>query len=316
MNDKKRPARQRHGDGIARWAAQHAAAPEPSPDRAPRRDDNGRPRSYHAPFSALLRRWGGTLLHHLLPGACALCGGDSDDALCPGCAAQFFGPAAAIARCQICANPLGGHALPARHPADAERPSPPTTRPAGAAGVALLCGVCQAHLPAFDRTLVAADYAMPVDQLVLQLKFGHRLALAPLCARLLRDSVLSQPDFTLPVLLCPVPLGPRRLAERGYNQALEIARPLASSLGIALHAQLAVRLRETAAQSSVAPDRRQQNIAGAFAVPDAALVAGRHIGVVDDVMTSGRTLNELAATLKRHGAARVSNLVFARTPPH
>ncbi|WP_166454812.1 ComF family protein [Duganella aquatilis] len=242
------------------------------------------------------------LLHRLLPGACALCGGDSYHALCAGCAAQFFGPAAAIARCHVCANPLDGHALPAR---DAARQ-----------GTALLCGVCQAHPPAFDRTLVAADYAMPVDQLVLQLKFGHRLALAPLCARLLRDSVLSQPDFTLPALLCPVPLGPRRLAERGYNQALEIARPLASSLGIALHAQLAVRLRETAAQSSIAPDRRQQNIAGAFAVPDAALVAGRHIGVVDDVMTSGRTLNELAATLKRHGAARVSNLVFARTPPH
>jgi ComF family protein len=179
-----------------------------------------------------------------------------------------------------------------------------------------LCGVCLADPPAFDRTLVAADYALPVDQLVLQLKFGHRLALAPLCARLLRDAVLSHPDTTLPALLCPVPLGPRRLAERGYNQALEIARPLARSMGVALHAQLVVRVHETAAQSSVAPERRQQNIAGAFAVPDAALVAGRHIGVVDDVMTSGRTLNELAATLKRHGAAQVSNFVFARTPPH
>ncbi|WP_371875714.1 ComF family protein [Duganella dendranthematis] len=123
-------------------------------------------------------------------------------------------------------------------------------------------------------------------------------------------------SIALPALLCSVPLGPRRLAGRGYNQALEIARPLARGLGIALAPQLLHRVRETAAQSSVAPERRQQNIAGAFAVPDAALVAGRHIGVVDDVMTSGRTLNEVAATLKRHGAARVSNFVFARTPPH
>jgi len=157
---------------------------------------------------------------------------------------------------------------------------------------------------------------MPVDQLVLQLKFGHRLALAALLARLLRDAIAERPSLVLPALLCPVPLGPRRLAERGYNQALEIARPLSRSLGVALHARLASRVLETAAQSSVAPDQRQRNIAGAFAVPDASLVQGRHIGIVDDVMTSGRTLNELAATFKRHGAARISNFVFARTPPH
>ncbi len=274
-------------------------------------NDNGAPAGrrsrYHAPWRALLRRGAAGLLHHLLPNACALCGGDSDAALCAGCEAQFFGAEAAIARCARCANPL-----PAAWPQDVSGERPPGPAPA----TRQLCGACLADPPAYDRTLVAADYALPVDQLILQLKFGHRLALAPLCARLLRDSVQSAPDFTLPALLCPVPLGPRRLAERGYNQALEIARPLARSLGLALHPQLAVRVHETAAQSSVAPERRQQNIAGAFAVPDAALVTGRHIGVVDDVMTSGRTLNELAATLKRHGAARVSNLVFARTPPH
>ncbi|MYM21673.1 ComF family protein [Duganella sp. FT135W] len=266
-----------------------------------------------------LQRHAGALLGRLLPNNCALCGGDSDDALCPGCTAQFFGPTAAIARCPRCANPLperpehSGSALSFGHELDRT----PGSGPPFLHGLdAQLCGSCLAEPPAFDRTLVAADYALPVDQLVLQLKFGHRLALAPLCARLLRDAVLSHPDYTLPALLCPVPLGPRRLAERGYNQALEIARPLARSMGVALHARLVVRVHETAAQSSVTPERRQQNIAGAFAVPDAALVAGRHIGVVDDVMTSGRTLNELAATLKRHGAAQVSNLVFARTPPH
>jgi ComF family protein len=268
-------------------------------------------------------RWGGTLLKRLLPNDCALCGGASDDALCPGCLDQFFGPAAVRPRCRRCANPLpgtspatgtSGSGLPIAHELEGQNPGsgPPFLH--GLDGQ--LCGACLAEPPAFDRTLVAADYDLPVDQLVLQLKFGHRLALAPLCARLLRDAVLSHPDYTLPALLCPVPLGPRRLAERGYNQALEIARPLARSMGVALHPQLVARVHETAAQSSVAPERRQQNIAGAFAVPEAALVAGRHIGVVDDVMTSGRTLNELAATLKRHGAAQVSNLVFARTPPH
>jgi len=271
-----------------------------------------------AGLGELLRRRARTLLDRLLPNECALCGGASDDALCAGCVEQFFGASAARARCRRCANPLPEprSVLPIAHGLGSQQ-----GQHSGSAlsfGHELdsgqLCGVCLADPPAFDRTLVAADYALPVDQLVLQLKFGHRLA--PLCARLLRDAVLSHPDTTLPALLCPVPLGPRRLAERGYNQALEIARPLARSMGVALHAQLVVRVHETAAQSSVAPERRQQNIAGAFAVPDAALVAGRHIGVVDDVMTSGRTLNELAATLKRHGAAQVSNFVFARTPPH
>ena len=114
-----------------------------------------------------------------------------------------------------------------------------------------------------------------------------------------------------------MPLGRLRLAERGFNQALEMARPLARSLGVPLAPRLAIRARDTDAQSSVAPDQRARNIRHAFIVaPDAlAIVRGQHIGVVDDVMTSGHTLHELAATFKRHGAARVSNFVFARTPP-
>ena len=129
---------------------------------------------------------------------------------------------------------------------------------------------------------------------------------------------MARERFELPTLLCPVPLGTHRLAERGFNQALEIARPLSTALGIALRPALAVRARETAAQSGVAPAERKKNMRGAFIVaPDALeLVRGQHIGVVDDVMTSGATLHELAAVFKRFGAARVSNFVFARTPPH
>lgn len=240
--------------------------------------------------SANWRALSGPLLAALLPAACALCGARADASLCAPCRQQFFGLQAR--RCAVCANPL----------ADAG---------------ATRCGRCLARPPVFDATVAAADYAAPLDQLVLQLKFGGRLALAPLFAHLLRDAVLERPGFALPTVLCPVPLGPGRLAERGFNQALEIARPLARALGIALYPTLAARLHETAAQSGVAPAQRRRNIAHAFALApgSGALVRGRHIGLVDDVMTSGQTLGELAAVFKRHGAARVSNLVLLRTPP-
>jgi predicted amidophosphoribosyltransferase len=133
---------------------------------------------------------------------------------------------------------------------------------------------------------------------------------------MLRDAVLARPGLPLPDMLCPVPLGPSRLVERGFNQALEIARPLAGALGVTLHPTLAVRQVDTRAQSGVSPHERAENIRGAFGVDDPGLVTGRHVGIVDDVMTSGHTLEELAATFKRFGAARVTNLVFARTPPY
>jgi ComF family protein len=194
-------------------------------------------------------------------------------------------------RCVRCANPLPE---------------------SGACGV---CPTCDAYPPSYDATIFAIDYAPPLDHLILQLKFSARLPLAPWFAELLRDAVLARPGLPLPELLCPVPLGPSRLVERGYNQALEIARPLARALGVALAPTLAARRLDTRAQSGVSPHERADNIRGAFAVADPDLVAGRHIGIVDDVMTSGSTLEELAATFKRYGAARVSNLVVARTPP-
>jgi ComF family protein len=237
-------------------------------------------------------RWPRALVRALLPSACALCGATADAVVCGPCHAQYVAPRRP--RCPSCANPV--------HDAAAGQ----------------WCASCLAAPPAFDATVAAADYAAPLDQLVLQLKFGGRLALAPWFAAMLREAVLAQPGLPLPDVLCAVPLGPRRLVGRGFNQALEIARPLAASLGIALAARLALRAVDTAAQSGVAPAERRDNIRNAFTVAPAAVarIDGQHVGLVDDVMTSGHTLGELAATFKRHGAARVSNFVFARTPPH
>jgi ComF family protein len=253
------------------------------------------------PIRAFTLRWPRALARALLPCSCALCGEPAADAVCAPCTLRYAGRGGP--RCPCCANPLG--------PA----PEPPASEPHPAGQT---CAGCIIETPAFEATLVAGDYAAPLDALVLGLKFGARLPLAPWFAERMRDAVLAQPGWLLPDLLCPVPLGPRRLAERGFNQALEIARPLAAMLGVALQPRLAVRAVDTLAQSGVAPRERAANIRGAFVLAPALaqLVEGRHVGVVDDVMTSGHTLNELAATLKAAGAARVSNLVFARTPPH
>jgi ComF family protein len=252
------------------------------------------------------RRWPQALARALLPSCCALCGAVCDAAVCGPCHRQYVAPRRP--RCACCANPVDHRGQSTQLNQLIEN----------CALTPVVCGACLAERPAFDATVVAADYASPLDQLVLQLKFGARLALAPWCAQMLRDAVLDEPGFQLPNLLCPVPLGPQRLAERGFNQALEIARPLAAALGVELQPRLALRALDTRAQSGVAPAERRDNIRNAFSVAPDALerVAGQHIGIVDDVMTSGHTLNELAAELKRAGAARVSNLVFARTPPH
>jgi len=242
-------------------------------------------------LQGLLNRLLSRSLAQLLPSRCALCGMGCEGMVCLPCRAQYA--ARRTCCCARCANPLPG-----------------------LSGDAAICGACEAYPPEFDATVAAVDYAAPLDQLVLQLKFGARLALAPWFAENIVDAVLARRRLPLPDLLCPVPLGPGRLVERGFNQALEIARPLSKALGIALHPTLAARTTETQAQSGVSPSQRAENIRGAFAVTDPDLVAGRHIGLVDDVMTSGHTLRELAATFKRFGAARVTNLVFARTPPH
>ena len=110
-----------------------------------------------------------------------------------------------------------------------------------------------------------------------------------------------------------MPLSRQRLAERGFNQAHEIAKPLARAWQLPLMADACVRVRDTEPQSSLSLDRRQDNMRGAFAVKRQDVIKGAHVLVVDDVMTTGHTLDTLAACLKRHGATRVTNIVFART---
>ncbi|MCS6944331.1 MAG: phosphoribosyltransferase family protein [Sutterellaceae bacterium] len=144
----------------------------------------------------------------------------------------------------------------------------------------------------------------------MALKFGHHLALARALGQLLgqRARVCKGSG----ALVTAVPLAFERQAERGFNQALEVARAAAARLRLPLASDLLVRVRHAPPQEGLTRQQRQRNVRGAFAVHRSC--RGLHVLVVDDVMTSGATLAEVARTLKAAGAARVTNLVVARTP--
>lgn len=231
-------------------------------------------------------------LPDVLPSSCALCGFSCNESVCPACKAQYFQHHPC--RCLQCGVALS----------DTTQTMP-------------RCGDCLRQQHKFDATVVATDYIAPIDQLVHALKFGHRLALAPLFCRMLLDAIALRPEYAMPTLLTVVPLSAARLQTRGFNQALEIAKPLAQALAIPLVPSLISRSRNTQMQALLHPAERHNNMRHAFNMTPAAekILHGQHVGVVDDVMTTGETLNEIAATLKGHGAARVTNFVFARTPP-
>ena len=224
-------------------------------------------------------------MRHFLPQSCLLCGTTGAVAsLCPACAADL--PLAAAPACAVCALPLG----------DAQ-----------AHGIA--CGACLRHPPSFDHTLAGFRYGFPVDRLLQAFKYSGELALAETLALPLARAVDSRPR---PDLLLPMPLHPLRLRERGFNQALEIARPLAHWLKLPLQADGCRRIRDTASQAGMKWKERQRNVRGAFAC-DLDL-NGKRVAVLDDVMTTGATLNEISRVLKARGAAEVSAWVVARTP--
>lgn len=165
-----------------------------------------------------------------------------------------------------------------------------------------------------DATLTAADYAPPLDRVVTTLKFGRRLALATPLGRLLAARWLGQPHAIPLDRLVPVPLGTGRLASRGFNQSLEIARAMSAALSRPppVLATALLRLRDTPSQTGLALADRQRNLEGCFA--STLRFDGLTIGLVDDVMTSGSTVSEAARALKAAGAQRVIALVSTRTP--
>jgi ComF family protein len=211
----------------------------------------------------------------LFGGSCYLCRGAATGALCAACDADL--PRLAGPRCPRCAldSPHGE-----------------------------VCGRCLSEAPHYDATVAALAYQFPADALVHALKFRGELALAGVLGQeVLRGISLVEVDHVV-----PVPLSAARLRQRGFNHAGEIARAIAPRK---LELTLCERSRDTPPQMDLPFAERRRNVRGAFRCTRA--ISGASVAVVDDVMTTGATLNEVARTLKNAGAARVVNWIVART---
>ncbi len=220
---------------------------------------------------------------YLLPPVCVTCGGTAEDELdiCHGCLAAMPGLGTVCRRCAL---------------------------PLAQAGI---CGRCMKNPPPFEQTFALFRYAHPVDHLIQELKFSRRLVNARLLATLMAAS-LQQQKQRLPDLIVPVPLHRRRLRARGYNQAVELARPVSRLLGVRIGFGCCQRVRETAVQSDLVAKQRCANVKGAFKV-DGSL-RGAHVVIIDDVMTTGNTVTELAQVMRDRGARIVDIWVCARVP--
>lgn len=234
-------------------------------------------------MQGMARRWIEVLRYGLLPPRCLLCGAQGHDGidLCADCAAELPRNHHCCARCAL---PL------------------PTS--------AALCGQCQRHPPTWDAAWAPFRYGWPLDRLESRYKFGAALAAGRALGALWQREPLTVEQ---PALIVPVPLHRTRLRRRGYNQALELARPLAKALGVPCRHDVLRRVRATDAQTELDAVTRRRNVRAAFAVRE-GIVLPSHVAVLDDVMTTGATLAECAGVLKRVGVPRVDVWALARAP--
>jgi ComF family protein len=230
------------------------------------------------PLTSLLAR---------LPSQCEVCRAWPSQRVCDACVARFAPPAT---RCATCALPV----------------------PAGV----VRCGECLRDPPPLDACLAACAYAWPWPECIAQFKFRGEAGWAGPLSMLMRSVPWVEPALERCDLVLPMPVAPARLRERGFNQALELARRLAPAK---TDATLLLRTRETPPQRGLARAERLRNLRGAVAVAPAGAerLRGCRVVLVDDVMTSGASVFSAAAALRLAGATHVTAIVFARTdPPH
>ncbi len=222
----------------------------------------------------------------LLPPSCILCGDRGQPPaldICSPCAADL---PPNLDACPVCAHPLS----------DQETAWP--------------CERCQ-HLPrVFDRAVSPYIYDYPLDHLIQGFKYGGALPYGRVLGTLLAHHIRAHSQGPLPDALIPVPLHSARHRERGFNQAYELARPLSRLLGIPIADDLCHRRRETADQTELTAAERQKNVRDAFRLLHTP--AHRHVALIDDVLTTGSTTNEIARVLRRAGVGRIEVWTVAR----
>lgn len=172
-----------------------------------------------------------------------------------------------------------------------------------------ICGHCLQKMPHFKRTVAVFAYAFPLNKLILAMKYGEKFQLAQILGNKLAACASIRPDC-----LIAMPLHPERLKQRGFNQALQLAHSVGQQLKLPVLPYACQRVRNTASQSALPLKDRNSNVRKAFTCTSE--VAGKHVAVIDDVMTTGASLNELALALLNAGATEVSVWVVARTLPH
>ena len=174
----------------------------------------------------------------------------------------------------------------------------------------LVCGQCQKIPPFFDRALTPLLYVDPVDRFLCGLKYREQFSFARFAAGVMTNHDLKTGQKA-PDMICPVPMTSKTLRKRGFNQSAFIGQLIAWKLAIPMSSNLILKTRDTAHQSDLKAKERQNNLKGAFECK--RQVRGRHIVVVDDVLTTGATANEISKTLKKYGASRVDIWACART---
>lgn len=226
--------------------------------------------------------------HNLFPSSCLLCSapGDANLALCSACYVELPHLQNACYRCGQ------------------------TLSPTAISGIE--CGHCLHHPPAFDRTLALFDYQAPLNRLITRLKFAADLKSAKLLGSLLAQRVqYVYQNTSIPELIIPMPLHYLRLRERGFNQSIELARPIAKLLNIPLQFTNCQRHYATLAQTQLPLAQRQKNVRHAFSIQDN--LQGKYVAIVDDVVTSAATVNMLSQALCQAGATQIDVWCVART---
>lgn len=178
-----------------------------------------------------------------------------------------------------------------------------------------LCGSCQQQPQAFNRTFALCNYAEPIDRIITAAKFNQQLIYTKLLGQLLAEQVRNHwyAQQTLPELIIPVPLHPQRLRERGYNQALEIAKTTSKLLSLPISTNNCIRSKPTLPQTSLHIHERADNMKHAFTLKK--LVSAKHIAIIDDVVTTGQTVSEISQLFRHAGVSQIDIWCCARTQP-